>query len=287
MKYMWLALFAAGFSLHAPFSHADTSKLQIAINLLETSPTEAVLQLQVLPEPSAKAFQAYALFNQGGPSAEVDKLMNDAISGVKDTYGLGDIEVGKAYHYDTLQLLLNHLRFVAGTEEDGQLNIPYFILEKHPLEVYRAFDAYWGSNRDNFPAVCQEENIALPKFKELRSYVDRYSQLDRERQGSSVYAKYLRQAMYYHKAVFTPQHTLSEVGLMQDATTLAQARKAMPKVKWLNGVERRLNAATQELVALHKIKYPNVPEAILKKNTREALEAYVSYQLIKGEVTQP
>jgi hypothetical protein len=278
------ALFLGGL---APLSYADGQKLQRAINLLETSPTEALKQLAVLPEPSAKAFQAYALFTQTGPSARVDRLMRKAIAGVNDTYGLGDIELGKAYHYDTLQLLLNHLRFIAGTEEGDQLNIPCFILERYPLEAYRAFDAYWGSNRDSFPAVCQEKDFNLPKFNELQRYVDLYRQFNRELQGSSVTAKHLRQGMYYNKAVFTPQYTLSEVGLDHDAITLAQARKAMPNAKWLNYVERRLNVATRELLALHKVKYPNVPETILHQNTYEALEAYVSYQLIRGEVTQP
>jgi len=281
---MWQKTFLAVLfiGMGANASYAQNANLQRAIELLGTSPSIALEQLANLPMPAAKAFQAYGLFVQYGPSAQIDKLMHRAIAGVSDTYALGDIELGKKYQYSSLQLLLNHLRFVAGAEPIEDIIIPCFIFQRHPQEAYKSFDSYGGYNHDNLPRLCALKT--LPKLKELIDYVHRYRKFYKQTQGYLADSYRRRQELYLIKAYQSPQLSLNEVDFPIYKTTLAQARKAMPQAQWIDGVEKRLQNATQEAVETLSAQYPMVPLKTLKKNIREALEAAVSYQLIKGEV---
>src|SRR5262249_16178763 len=94
----------------------DRDCLQEAIDRLDTNPQWGEQRLKTLAIPSAKVYLAYLYFTGKvaipNRSKRVDRLMNDAIDNLASERSLGAIESNQHYHYSSLFLLLQHMRFL-------------------------------------------------------------------------------------------------------------------------------------------------------------------------------
>lgn len=154
----------------------DRDHLQGAIDCLDTNPQWAEQRLKTLAIPSAKVYLAYLYFTGKvavpNRSKRVDRLMNEAIEALASEGSLGAIESNQHYHYNSLFLLLQHMRFL--TEADPLSgNVPESIFADHPQAAFEGFQSWWGSLRDGYPNIAfnQKHHIrhipAVAKFEKL------------------------------------------------------------------------------------------------------------------------
>ncbi len=128
------------------FSNAGPNDaLQSAINNL-LSDAGAVQVLERSNEPIAMAYRAYFQLTTMGPSIEVNNLMNTAIHQAfinKQLQSPPPFDFTADYAYNDVNQLLFHLHYIHGAP-DNRYAEPCWILQRHPQEATRAFNAATG-----------------------------------------------------------------------------------------------------------------------------------------------
>lgn len=126
-------------------SRSAGDRLQRAINDLPNNSRG----VEGFPHPVAKAYQAYVLFSNSGPSNRVNQLMNAAIS---EAYAntprqmAPGFDFTATYAYNDLDQLINHL-FNIHAAPAVSYTIPCWLSERHPQAVARASAPFLGSDR--------------------------------------------------------------------------------------------------------------------------------------------
>lgn len=116
------------------------NRLQTAIdNLLYDA--SAPLMLETSTEPLAKAYQAYLIFNQVGPSNVVNGLMNGAIQNGFAKAGRTGLpfDPNATYAYNSLNQLLLHLYFLHSTPGNSY-QAPCWIKDRHAEEMASIYE---------------------------------------------------------------------------------------------------------------------------------------------------
>ena len=174
---------AVAFSQAAFGGDAAPSLVQRAVNLIASDPLKAEQQLKLSDKPSAYAYLAYLYMTNPKVPVQnraqvIDSLMYKAMHSklINDGSAFGDVDIAQKYHYDNLELLMNHLRLVTDASYDSSPAVPCFIFRDHPREAFRAFGPMWGSTRDGFfqttcgtPAI--ERLGAVAKFRDLNKEI--------------------------------------------------------------------------------------------------------------------
>ena len=118
--------------------------LQHYINTLYSSPEKSINGLTTSKEAIAKAYRAYYLFNQNGPSKSVNDLMNSAIKqsfSNKKMENKPKFDYTAAYDYNDIGQLILHLRYVQGASTP-EPELPGWMFVNHPKEVTKAFEKH-------------------------------------------------------------------------------------------------------------------------------------------------
>ena len=124
--------------------------LQHYINTLYLSPEKSINGLTGSKEAIAKAYRAYYLFNQNGPSKSVNDLMNSAIKqsfSNKKMENKPKFDYTAAYDYNDIGQLILHLRYIQGASKP-EPELPGWMFANHPKEVTKAFETH-SSPEDN------------------------------------------------------------------------------------------------------------------------------------------
>ena len=120
----------------------DKSGLQGLINALTSNDASLIAELERQPEPLAKAYLAYWLLVNQGPSREVNQLMNTTIRQTfsrKPLKSVPSFDHTATYDYADLKQLLLHLSYLHTTPENNQYTLPCWLFEQHPKEAKSVF----------------------------------------------------------------------------------------------------------------------------------------------------
>ncbi|MEO0341743.1 MAG: hypothetical protein AAF242_21380, partial [Bacteroidota bacterium] len=123
----------------APKSTTDPNtgdRLQRAINGLPSNPAG----VEGYPHYVAKAYQAYVLFNNLGPSNSVNNLMSSALREAYDYLSPGlsaGFDHRASYAYNDLDQLIRHIFYVHGAQNNSY-TIPCWLQERHSESYARA-----------------------------------------------------------------------------------------------------------------------------------------------------
>lgn len=110
--------------------------LQRAINNLPDE-MDALRTLEATNAPVAKAYVAYTRFINGGPSAEVDALMNTALRETfrsLNTAGMPRFDPQATYTYANLEQVIKHLYYIHAAPGMAYA-APCWIIARHPEEI--------------------------------------------------------------------------------------------------------------------------------------------------------
>lgn len=143
-KYVAIAQMKAGSS-----AGSGASSLQQMLNTLNESKLP-FSELEAYNAPIANAYRAYLLFQNRGPSQEVNTLMNAAIKGAYGTRRSGAItpvDPSATYAYNDLNQLVLHLLYIHSAPE-GSLMAPCWLFDTHPTETAQATNTL-----NNYPGV--------------------------------------------------------------------------------------------------------------------------------------
>ncbi|MBI1228391.1 MAG: hypothetical protein GC192_24365 [Bacteroidetes bacterium] len=123
-----------------PTEDAPKGTVQYYINHLWDDPKTAMDGLAAAKTPIAKAYRAYFMYVNDGPSKDVNWLMNEAIkeafSGKKSAFPKFDPTV--RYAYEDIDQMLTHLRYIHEVSADSPA-APCWLFRKHPSAALAAF----------------------------------------------------------------------------------------------------------------------------------------------------
>lgn len=128
--------------MSTPDNSAPKGSLQDNVNNLWNNPTASVDGLEASKAPIAKAYRAYFMFVNEGPSKEVNVLMNDAIKGAfanNKAVNLPKFDYTATYAYYDLDQLLTHLRYIHEASSE-KVAVPCWLFRKHSSVVMKAFE---------------------------------------------------------------------------------------------------------------------------------------------------
>lgn len=186
-------------------AYADSkkdSRLQDAVNLINSSPKKAELLLKGIDKPAAYAYLAFIYMTKKLPIANragvVDSLMKKAAtsSGISDGFALEEVGEEKNFQYHDLAKLLLHLRLICDASPESAPAAPCFIFKDYPREAFAAFGPRWGSRRDSFfDTTCDDKRLhaklpLLHKFNEQNQ--DILGDPNSNCTGTIVYSHYRR-----------------------------------------------------------------------------------------------
>lgn len=178
------------------------SRLQEAVNLINSSPKKAELLLKGIDKPAAYAYLAFIYMTKKLPIANrtgvVDSLMKKAAtsSGISDGFALEEVGEEKNFQYHDLAKLLLHLRLVCDASPESAPAAPCFLFKDYPREAFAAFGPRWGSRRDSFfDTTCDDKRLdaklpLLHKFNEQNQ--DILGDPNSNCTGTIVYSHYRR-----------------------------------------------------------------------------------------------
>lgn len=124
-----------------PESSAPAGTLQSHINNLWNDPDASVDGLERSKAAIAKAYRAYFLYVNDGPSRDVNTLMNSAIDEAYSTWTAGrapHIDPSATYAYEDLKQLLKHLGYIHMTSNEN-VGVPCWMFRRHPGTALKAF----------------------------------------------------------------------------------------------------------------------------------------------------
>ena len=137
---------------HAEKTAPEAGSLQFYIDELGNRSSLALEGLAQSSHPLAKAYQAYALFLEGGKETRVNELMNTAIKETfqgKQLKNQPPFDYRATYAYDDLEQLILHLSYIQ-TASDKELAAPCWLFSKHPNETLKAFEPFDNFSADNY-----------------------------------------------------------------------------------------------------------------------------------------
>jgi hypothetical protein len=213
-------------------------EVQRAVSLIDKDPRAAERLLRGMNDPQAKTYLAYLYFTKKvvipNSSERVDALMNGAISKVRDSGSLGEIDSSKHYHYNSLAMLLDHLRFITDAS-DEDIAVPISIAKEHPTEFFDAFAAYWGSSRDSVCNVVLQPADDILTIPAIKQYFSVLGDMFGTKQGTIRNMYYRNQYMSQLRASLSPESFLSP-----------SKSKSKSKPKLEDGVDPQLDAFLQQ-----------------------------------------
>jgi len=128
--------------------------LQGLINALTSKDASLIAELERQQEPLAKAYLAYWLLVNQGPSREVNHLMNTAIHQTFSEQPLQSVpsfDHTATYDYADVRQLLLHLSYLHTTPQNNQYTLPCWLFEQHP----KAAKALFVQSNSTTPASLQ------------------------------------------------------------------------------------------------------------------------------------
>jgi len=124
-----------------PGNEAPVGTLQSHINNLWDNPDAAYDGLERSKAAIAKAYRAYYLYVNDGPSRDVNQLMNGAIDEAYSTWRKAErphIDPSATYAYEDLDQLLKHLGYIHIVSNEN-VGIPCWMFRRHPGTALKAF----------------------------------------------------------------------------------------------------------------------------------------------------
>lgn len=124
-----------------PGSSAPAGSLQSFVNNIWNDPETALNGLEKSKAAIAKAYRAYYLYVNDGPSRDVNQLMNAAIKEAYSTWAGGrapHIDPNATYAYEDLDQLLTHLRYIHSASKEN-VAVPCWVFRRHPGTALKAF----------------------------------------------------------------------------------------------------------------------------------------------------
>ncbi|MEZ4958828.1 MAG: SPOR domain-containing protein [Saprospiraceae bacterium] len=134
--------------LSTPDNNAPKGSLQDNINNLWNSPSTVIERLEASKAPLAKAYRAYFLFVNNGPSKDVNTLMNEAIKAAfanNKAVNLPKFDYTATYAYYDLDQLLTHLRYIHEASAE-KVAVPCWLFRKHSTTAMKAFEPKSGDS---------------------------------------------------------------------------------------------------------------------------------------------
>lgn len=116
-----------------------TTPLQAAIDNLLAAPNTSLKTLENSNHPIAKAYRAYWMFQKGGATGAVNKLMNEAIAvAFKDVpaANLPPIDPRATYAYYDIETLIRHITYIHQVQKG--FSIPCWLPNQHTKEFESA-----------------------------------------------------------------------------------------------------------------------------------------------------
>ena len=172
-----------------------TDVLQHYINTLYSSPEKSLTGLTTSKEAIAKAYRAYYLFNQNGPSKSVNDLMNSAIKQAfsnKKMENKPKFDYTAAYDYNDIGQLILHLRYVQGAS-NPEPELPAWMFAKHPKEVTTAFEKHSSPTDNNYKVQSYNEfmdweeiNLLKTVLADLNTNTDKDAQKQQEANNNTA-----------------------------------------------------------------------------------------------------
>lgn len=145
--------------------------LQHYINTLYSSPEKSINGLTTSKEAIAKAYRAYYLFTQNGPSKSVNDLMNSAIKqsfSNKKLQNKPKFDYTAAYDYNDIGQLILHLRYVQGAS-NPEPELPGWMFANHPKEVAKAFEKHSNPIDNDYKVQDYSEFIKWEEIDLLKT----------------------------------------------------------------------------------------------------------------------
>ena len=149
-------------SKHLEQPTTTTKGLQGLINDLTSNDASLIAELERQQAPIAKAYLAYWLLVNQGPSREVNQLMNTAIQQTftnTQSKGVSAFDYTATYDYSDLRQLLLHLSYLHSTPENTQYTLPCWLFEQHTKEAKTIFVPSKSATQANLQiSTCLEFN---------------------------------------------------------------------------------------------------------------------------------
>lgn len=117
--------------------------MQGLINALPSNDAGLIAELERQQAPIAKAYLAYWLLVNQGPSRAVNQLMNTAIQQTftdSASKPIPSFDHKATYDYLAIKQLLLHLSYIHNTIENEQYTLPCWLFEKHPKSAKAIFE---------------------------------------------------------------------------------------------------------------------------------------------------
>lgn len=130
---------------------SDQVGLQYYINNIPYDARSAESGLIRFSVPTAMAYRAYILFNNGQSGTAVNNLMNQAI---QDAFSAGKpnpvpgFDYTASYAYTRLDQLILHLRYIHAATNDA--DVPCWLFQMHPEEAMNAFEPGQSMSANNY-----------------------------------------------------------------------------------------------------------------------------------------
>ena len=128
------------------------ARLQRALDAMPDDPA-AVVEVTTSGGALAKAYQAYVLFTNRGPSTEINQLMNTAIKEAFEGKAMRKappFDTRATYAYNNLDQLLLHLHYLHSAPGNA-VTAPCWLTQRHPAEMARVYETYAGNADGDFP----------------------------------------------------------------------------------------------------------------------------------------
>ena len=147
---------------HLEQSPISEKGLQALIHNLTSNKASLIAELEQQQAPIAKAYLAYWLLVNQGPSREVNQLMNTAIQQTFVHQPLKEVpafDPMATYDYSDLRQLLLHLSYLHATAENTEYTLPCWLFEQHPKEAKAVFLQAKAANLANLKiGACSKFN---------------------------------------------------------------------------------------------------------------------------------
>lgn len=152
-------------------STASNDRLQYAIDNLPKETEASTKVIEGSTQAVAKAYQAYLLFRQLGPSNDVNALMNTAIREAyvgKKMVNKPPFDYNATYAYQDLNQLVLHLYYIHAAPGNIYA-IPCWMNRYHPQETANAQAAIAGFGDSDFKMEACDQFLAWPEIKMLNA----------------------------------------------------------------------------------------------------------------------
>ena len=123
---------------------AVPGSLQYAVNNLPNNPVQSLQLFSQYSGPIPMVYQAYHFFLTGGPSFDVNNLMNGAIAQAfagKPRDSRSRFDHQSSYAYNTIEQLVTHILHVHAATGNG-IQVPCWLFQQYPKTTTEAYEFY-------------------------------------------------------------------------------------------------------------------------------------------------